>query len=587
MDCYKCLRVCHVKAIDVHDGRAEINVSRCVKCGQCVLACPQQAKKFRDDLDTVKALIAAGETVAVSLAPSWRGAVGLRAGEIVSALKSLGVALVGETALGAESVSMTVARELNRAGPGLYVSSCCPVVVDYVRMYKPAFLGSVLPLATPALTHARLLKDHYGEGLKVVFVGPCVAKKGEADLHPDLLAAALTFGELKSWFGECPPGDGKGDGKADGNGFWPADPFEGALYALSGGMIEGLNKAGLSRDVLTVNVNTLELLGKALDDLAETRPERPIFVEAMACAGGCVTGPAIFADRSAVLAMADTLRHAKSREVAEPGPFYTNLPAVFPAMPVAKASHPFDELQEVMAQLGKRHPEDEINCSGCGYPSCRELAGAILDGLAEPMMCVSNMRKLATRKAAALLNTMPSAIVMVDRLMKVIEVNEAFVRLFAGEQAERYLGRLEDLVGTPVGMWVEFGGLIRKALKTGEDIHVEHRLYKGKLFNLSIFSVVKHQVAGAIVTDMTSLHEGRKALARKVREVINKNITTVQEIACLLGEHMVETETILSAVAEYEEGNDPDTLGEALTADGHGETNGAANGLTKAVAKGG
>jgi hypothetical protein len=129
--------------------------------------------------------------------------------------------------------------------------------------------------------------------------------------------------------------------------------------------------------------------------------------------------------------------------------------------------------------------------------------------------------------------------------------------MFTGELSASFLDRLENLVGTPVTKWVEFGGLIRKVLMTGNDIHIEHRLYQGKLYNVYIFSVEKFQVAGAIVTDMTALREGRADLARKVREVINKNIATVQEIACLLGEHMVETETILAAVAaEYEDGNE-------------------------------
>jgi iron only hydrogenase large subunit-like protein len=569
------LRRCQVKAINVKDGRAEIDQSRCVKCGQCVLACPHQAKKIRDDLEKVKTLITNREFVAVSLAPSWRGGTGYNRARIIANLKAMGVSIVSETALGAESVSLTTARTLNSADPGLYISACCPVVVDYIRMYKPAQLKSIMPLASPALTHARLLKDYYGEDLKVVFVGPCVAKKGEADLHPDLLYASLTFGELKRWFLESQfdellhPIDEEAT-------FSPVRSFEGALYALSGGMIEGLIKIGLKDTVQTVHINTLGLLGRALDDLANADFQYPVFVEALACSGGCVNGPAISSNRSTILAMTDLLRHVKSRPRVEPGPFYTPLTIeVRPSSFVAK-THPFDRIQEILAQLGKHHPEDEINCSGCGYDSCREFAAAIFDGQAEPTMCVSSMRKLATRKAAALVKAMPSAIVMVDHQMKVVEVNEAFVRMFMPEQVDRYLGRLEDLVGTPVTQWVEFDRLIRKVLMTGQDIHIEHRLYKGKLFNVYIFSVEKYQVAGAIVTDMTSLREGRSDLAKKVREVINKNIATAQEIACLLGEHVVETETLLSAVAaDYEEGNE--TLGweddNTLRATGPGQPN--------------
>jgi PAS domain-containing protein len=550
------------------------------------LACPHQAKKIRDDLEKVKALISNRESVAVSLAPSWRGGTGYNRARIIANLKAMGVSIVSETALGAESVSMSTARMLNSADPGLYVSACCPVVVDYIRMYKPRFLEAIMPLASPAVTHARLLKDYYGKDLKVVFVGPCVAKKGEADLHPDLIHASLTFGELKRWFLESQfdevlhPIDEEAT-------FSPVRSFEGALYALSGGMIDGLVKIGLKDTVRCVHVNTLSLLGRALDDLANADFQYPVFVEALACSGGCVNGPAISGNRSAIMAMTDLLRHVKTRETVEPGPFYTHLAVdIRPSNLTAKA-HPFDKIQEILAQLGKHLPEDEINCAGCGYNSCRELAAAICDGQAEPTMCVSSMRKLATRKAAALVKAMPSAIVMVDHQMNILEVNEAFVRMFTLNDPDSPNGpangydrpngyerpnkpgspggppncqsRLEDLIGTPVTQWVEFGRLIRKVLMTGQDIHIEHRLYKGKLFNVYIFSVEKYQVAGAIVTDMTALREGRFDLAKKVREVINKNIATAQEIACLLGEHVVETETLLSAVAaDYEEGTGSD-----------------------------
>jgi PAS domain-containing protein len=511
-------------------------------------------------LDKVKGLINNREMVAVSLAPSWRGGTGYNRSRIIATLKALGVALIGETALGAESVSMGTAKYLNQSDPGLYISTCCPVVVDFIRLYKPSFVKSLVPLATPAMTHARLLKDYYGEELKVVFVGPCVAKKGEADNHPELLSAALTFGELKRWFR-----DGQFDEDVlpidEEATFSPERSFEGALYPLSGGMIAGLNKIGLKDSVQTVSINTLELLDKSLDDLGNSEYKTPVFVEAMACSGGCVNGPAISGSRSTVLAMADLLRHVKHRQKANPEAPYTHLKDEFWPVSKVKGGYTFEAIQEVMAQLGKYHPEDEMNCSGCGYSSCRELASAILEGLAEPQMCVSSMRKLATRKAAALVKAMPSAIVMVDRQMNILEVNESFIRMFTGDQAGKYLGNLDGLVGSPVIDWIEFGGLIRKVLMTGEDIQIEHRLYKGKLYNVHIFSVDKFRVAGAIVTDMTSLREGRTDLARKVREVINKNISTVQEIACLLGEHMVETETILAAVAaEYEEVDEPEFM---------------------------
>jgi iron only hydrogenase large subunit-like protein len=548
-DCYKCLRLCQVKAIDVRDGRAEIVRSRCLSCGQCLAWCPRQAKRIRDDLPAVERLLAAGEVVAFSLAPSWRGASGFNRARIIAALKGLGVGIVGETALGAEAVSMGAAEILNRSyEPGLHISSCCPVVVDYVRLYKPAFTDRLTPLASPALTHARLLKDHYGDDLKVVFVGPCVAKKTEADRHPELLEAALTFSELKRWMrdrqfgGDVRPIDEEAS-------FSPSRSFEGALYALEGGMLEGLRKAGLRDGVQLVTVSGLDRIGQALDALATGEIRHPIFIEALACQGGCVGGPAVATDRSAILAMSDLLRHVRCRPAADPAAPFTRLGAAWRAAPVGGGGHGVEEIEAVLARLGKNSPEDELNCSGCGYGGCRELAAAILDGAAEPRMCVSNMRRLAARKASALVRAMPSAVVMVDRSMAIVEANGAFVKMFRSPKAPDPPPAPEDLAGEPVSDWIEFAGLIRKVIRTGDDVHVEHRVYRGRLYNLNIFSVEKYQLAGAIVTDMTSLKAGRDSLAGKVREVLDKNIATVQEIARLLGEHMVETESVLTAIA--------------------------------------
>jgi PAS domain-containing protein len=278
----------------------------------------------------------------------------------------------------------------------------------------------------------------------------------------------------------------------------------------------------------------------------------------MACSGGCLGGPAISTERSEILAASDLLAHARRRGAAPPSEFFARIELRRQPSSQKEGGHPLDKLQAALASLGKYSPEDELNCSGCGYPGCRELAAAILDGAAEPEMCVSNMRRLATRKAAALVKAMPAAMVMVDRDMNILEANESFIKMFGKTRPGEPQTRLEAVAGTPVEDWLEFGGLIRRVLKTGVDLNIEHKLYKGQLYNLSVFSVEKYMVAGAVVTDVTSLRDGRASLSRKVREVLDRNMGTVQTIACLLGEHMVETESVLTAIAEdLEDADEP------------------------------
>ena len=196
-DCYKCIRECHIKAIRIQNGSASVINDKCIACGHCVQICPAGAKRVRNDIDIVKTLLLTGKKVYVSLAPSWAGVYNISKEKMIAVLKKLGFTGVSETALGAQEVSIQTAKMLNNADKGLFISSACPVVDDYIRLYKPDFAKCITPVASPALTHCGLLKDMLGEDIKVVFIGPCIAKKNEADKHEDLMAAALTFDELK------------------------------------------------------------------------------------------------------------------------------------------------------------------------------------------------------------------------------------------------------------------------------------------------------------------------------------------------------------------------------------------------------
>ena len=176
-DCYKCVRRCPVKSIRIQNGHAGILSEKCIGCGRCVAPCPSNAKRVRCDLEPVKKLIASGKEVYVSLAPSWRASFPCTSRQIIATLKKLGFKGISETALGAQEVSIETARLLNQADVGLVISSACPVIVKYIRLYKPELARYIAPIASPALTHAQLLKKTFGKDIAVVFIGPCIAKK--------------------------------------------------------------------------------------------------------------------------------------------------------------------------------------------------------------------------------------------------------------------------------------------------------------------------------------------------------------------------------------------------------------------------
>ena len=553
-DCYKCIRDCHVKAIRIQGGSASVINDKCIACGHCVTICPVGAKKVRNDIDKVKALFLTGKKVYVSLAPSWAGVYNFSKEKMIAALKKLGFAGVSETALGAQEVSIQTAKMLNKSGAGLYISSACPVIDDYIRLYKPEFANNITPIASPALTHASLLKDTFGDDIKVVFIGPCIAKKNESDKHPDLISVALTFDELNYWikeeFIDVEHIEINEDCK-----FVPENAYEGALYPLEGGMNETIRRVGIEKnDVTFIGVSSLEAFDKSLQNINPNKITNKIFVEALGCPGGCINGPCLSSEKSRIMITSDIYAKAEYRNDIPKEPKKVIYEDYLPS-PVKKVEYSIEQITKALKKISKHKPEDELNCGGCGYGSCREFVNALISGNAETSMCVSYMRKIAVRKAAAMLRCMPSAVVIVDSNMEIVEANDSFEQMFLGDMYEIFASRQDGLTGASLDRIIPFGELFKSALDTGKDIHQEHYAIDEKVYDISIFTIEDNELIGAVISDVTKSEIDRSKIAQKAREVITKNIATVQEIASLLGEHMVETELLLNSIAEGYDSN--------------------------------
>lgn len=551
-DCYKCVRQCPIKAIRIENGHASVLPDMCIACGQCVKICPAHAKKVRNDLTKVKDILRQNEKVYVSIAPSWMGIFpDWTAESMITALKSLGFTGVSETALGAQEVSIATAQDLRQATKGVYISSACPVAVDYIRRYHPTYAPYITPIASPALTHAKLLKEKLGEEVKVVFIGPCVGKKNEAQRHPELMSAALTFDELKIWLDKNKINP-VNIGETEGAVFEPEASAEGSLYPIEGGMLETIRRCGVPENVQLVTVSGLRLMKEALDDLNPDDLDAPVFVEALACQGGCVNGPCTSRKITELAAVSKVISRTRNRDNIPENPF-VRLTEIYPSDPKETDEIEPYEIKAALARVGKHSLDDELNCGGCGYDTCRLFAQALIKGNAETRMCVSHMRTIALSKANALLRCMPSGAVIVDKDMNIIEANEAFARLF-GDDIMALFQIQPGLEGAVLGKILPCEELFRAALRTKQDLHKEHLPVDGRLFDITIFTIEPGQTIGAVVVDVTNTEMRRDQIARRAREVISRNIETVQEIACRLGEHMAETEILLSEIAEgYEE----------------------------------
>ena len=555
-DCYKCIRECHIKAIRIQGGSASVIDDKCIACGHCVQVCPAGAKRVRNDIDKVKALFLTGKKVYVSLAPSWAGVYDIPKEKMIAVLKKLGFDGVSETALGAQEVSIQTAKMLNEADKGLFISSACPVIDDYIRLYKSDFAKCITPIASPALTHCGLLKDTLGDDIKVVFIGPCIAKKNEADANPELMSVALTFDELNYWIKEEFI-DIKNIETDESCKFVPESSYEGALYPLEGGMNETIKRVGIDKDDVTfIAVSSLEDFDKSLQNIKPEKVENKIFVEALGCSGGCINGPCLSSEKSRILITSDIYANTQYRDDIPKEPRKV-VGMEYSPKPVETVEYSIEQITKALRKISKHSEEDELNCSGCGYASCREFVNALIAGDAEPSQCVSYMRKIAVRKAAAMLRCMPSAVVIVDSNMEIVEANDSFEHMFLSEEMyEVFASRQDGLTGASIDRIVPFPELFKSALDTGKDIHQEHYAIKDKVYDISIFTIEDNELIGAVISDVTKSEIDRSKIAQKAREVITKNITTVQEIASLLGEHMVETELLLSSIAE---GFDPNS----------------------------
>lgn len=550
-DCYKCLRECTVKAIKVEGGRAAVVPDLCVLCGHCVEVCPVGAKKVRNDLARVKRLLGAKERVLVSLAPSFASEFpGLDSRSLVAALKRLGFHAVSETARGADIVARRVAEELHaaaaRSDRRVLISSACPTVVEHVKKYRSRFASGVTALYSPLMAHARELKNLYGEDVGVVFIGPCISKKRESDLHPGLVDVAMDFGDLRDWFDEAgirPASVFPGPGDV----FVPTRAGKGALYPVDGGMIAAIKKYAPPQEARFMSFSGIVEIDRALEELAEETLDAPVFLELLSCQGGCVNGPRSRSRGGTVSKRLNVLSYAEDAPDRYDGPVPT-IRDERRLQPVRESEASDEAVAEALRRTGKYSREDELNCGGCGYDYCRDFARAMIAGKAEQGMCVSYMRKLAAKKANGLIRAIPSGVVIVGADLRIIECNRNFA-LLLGDEAIQLWDAKPGLEGADLQRLASFHRYFKDVLNGAEafdrDIHFGRRILHAAVFNIE-----RGAIAGGVFQDITAPWVRKDRVVSQARKVITKNLAVVQKIAFLLGENAAESEAILNSIIE-------------------------------------
>lgn len=549
--CYKCVRNCAVKAITVKDEQARIMVDHCINCGRCLEVCPQNAKTFASDLERVKGYLRQGFQTIISIAPSYAGVLELdRPGQVVDALQKLGFYEVRETAEGAALVTNEYKKLVRENRMPNIITTCCPSVNDLIEKYYPDCAKLMAPVVSPMVAHGRYIKKIYGPDVKVVFLGPCIAKKQEAigdDRVFGAIDAILTFEELADWFDEAGIDLASCEDKPMGN----PDPKINRLYPVSGGVIQSVITEEDADGYHKVFVDGLENCMEMLECLQKGELDH-CFIEANVCEGGCAKGPASAHWNTSYVKTKVKIENGVTYKAARDLPDMTTeeLAKEFGDHSIRDVLPSEDQIRKILQSTGKFTAEDELNCGACGYSTCREKAIAVFQGKAELSMCMPYALAQAESMSNVVMDVTPNMIFVIGNDMRILDCNRKGQELLGvghEEAVERYIFEFIEAED------------IENVLLTREPVmHKKVQLENGRMTAEETIVYIENLDA-VLVTFQDVTHEEKireqhynlkVETVEMAQKVIEKQMMVAQEIAGLLGETTAETKVTLTKLRD-------------------------------------
>jgi len=540
-NCYKCIRHCPVKAIRFSGDQAHIIQDECIYCGQCAVVCPQNAKQIKDERSKVTVMIQSGAPVIASLDPSYiANYEGVGIEKMREALCKLGFADVEETGIGATIVKREYERILREENRDILISSACHSVNILIRRYFPKLVPYLADVISPQRAHGQDIKKRIPEA-KTVFIGPCVARKDEAEHSERAIDAVLTFEQLSAWMRDEEITLGQG---------LESDPnTKERLFAAAGGILRCMEKEEKAYQYLIVD--GIDRCMSALRDV-EKGEIHHCFIEMSACAGGCVGGPVMerlhhkpFADYMKLVSYAGDSDY----EVEQPPQAEIRRPHV--PIPRIEDMPGKEQIRQVLRQMGKDKPNSVLNCGTCGYDTCREKAIAVCNGKADISMCLPSLTEKIEGFTDVVTTHSPLGLFVLNEDLEIQNINPAALSFFN-------MTRPDDVQGASVNQILDPAPFF-KVKSSGKGVFHEH-VYLAEYDRFAEQTIIPAEDGRmfiCMIRDVTSEeteHVKREKISHQTLEVadqvIEKQMRIVQEIASLLGETAAETKVALTKLKE-------------------------------------
>lgn len=593
-----------MKAIEVKAEKnyAVILENRCIGCGSCLTVCPVGAVEYRSSKEEVKQILREGGKVAAIVAPSISGEfVDINDyRKFVQMIKALGFAYVCEVTFGVDLVAREYKKLFDDFRGKYFLTTVCPVIVSLVEKFHPELINNLAPIISPMIATAKVIHREYGDDTKVVYIGPCIQNKNEAVLFKgdSKVDSVLTFMELRELFDEF---DIK-ESKVEYSEFNEPIGYKGSLLPIANGLLQAVD---INEDLLTGKIITTEGRNSILDAINQFEKDAETIKRHfnLFYCEGCLMGPGTskggqkFIRRTMVVNYANkrlkTFQQDNWDKYIEKHSSH-DFSCSFKSNDQRERPPSDEVINEVLKVIGKESIGKDSGCEACGYASCREFAVAVGLGLAHTDMCLNYSQKNrqeyiktlratndklaktqdalkesekiaraeqeAARDASETITTMmkklPSALVIADKKLRIVQSNQSFIDLL-GDDALEINEIVPGLVGADLKSLLPYNiyNLFSYVLQNNEDIKNRDIHFKDNLLNVSVFTIKKNAIVGAVIRDMYAPEVRKEEVIKRITDVIDINLAMVQKIGFLLGEGASETEQMLNSIVQtYREG---------------------------------